>query len=973
MEFIAPGGRDWKSEYRMPLAALLGLVALFGPQAAPDTFGMTPPQFWRTAFGSGPWKALAGDADGDGLADLIAIGPDDDSNIEVARTDRLGKPNAGARVHDSIGRGLVAYAAGSFLRAAPAKDILTVFADGTVRLVSQGIPDGKIFQRIEDVGKVPVQDLPQTPLKAAVADFNGDGYPDMVLLGRDGRLLVLTNRPVNPRLPTSQNNPPRFVAHALRTTLPNVRQFAAGRFENPKAGDRGQVVYLDGAGNVWLAAVDNDALTAPRLLGSRSPDDHLVVARFRGRTYSDILVGRRLYAGGKAKSFVDLKDIPDTEAAKSDGVWDAADIDGNGKDDLIRHHEGHERWGAEDIFVHFSYDASDPGKGFYCSSNDGLPDIWKRGEIKPGGLDLKALGCRVGHRDIVVEIERFENVDLTGVQHQMDRAAQYFASIPIKNPDGTVGIALHFIYAPPWPNKDHDQIMGHFDDYFPRHEHRGIVHAMFAENGGPLVSAINGDRGHFNGHWQEFLHEFGHQLDLTHAGFYSSPSYNSDTGCALYPSLMSYSYSYSVNGSGENVGYSDGARASFVLNEQHLSERLPFPIATVHFLAEAPYHFKIKPSDDGKSTLVDWNWNGIFGEEDVSADVNYTHGTDPGPLPSVGQTAAAPAVVLHGDRPLLVYGQKDGTLAARLWTVAGQNGSASRWSDEISDRNAGVTDDPTAAYLNGTTYVAYPTGQGVVLRAITLDDPAHPRLREPNLLPGTGGARPTIVAVENRLALLLWHGKDVPVGIVYVKVSPAGLSVGGLRPLHLRSEAPLGAVTGASVSDGTDLWVARIQSDGPESGGHGGQTELVRFRVEDEGNPTLISRKWVAGVYARRRITLLWKQEPGFSPDGRIYLIGSGVNPNGDLKEQYITMSVPYQDMGGWLIRRYEQPSFRSPSATGACFYQNNIVYAIRYGNDELHVSFNGNGCTPWPWGDFDDIGHIRDYGMSHSIREIPR
>jgi hypothetical protein len=120
-------------------------------------------------------------------------------------------------------------------------------------------------------------------------------------------------------------------------------------------------------------------------------------------------------------------------------------------------------------------------------------------------------------------------------------------------------------------------------------------------------------------------------------------------------------------------------------------------------------------------------------------------------------------------------------------------------------------------------------------------------------------------------------------------------------------------------------------------------------------------------------MTLLWRQEPGFAPDGRLYLIGSGFNGSGENKEQYITMSVPYADMEGWLIRRYQQPSFQSPSAAGACFFQNNILYVPRYGDNNLHVSFYGGGWTPWPTGDFDDIGHLRDYGLSRSIREIPK
>ena len=52
----------------------------------------------------------------------------------------------------------------------------------------------------------------------------------------------------------------------------------------------------------------------------------------------------------------------------------------------------------------------------------------------------------------------------------------------------------------------------------------------------------------------------------------------------------------------------------------------------------------------GTSTLVDWNWNGIFGEEDVIADINYSHFTEIGPQRfNVGQAATAPVLVAHGE------------------------------------------------------------------------------------------------------------------------------------------------------------------------------------------------------------------------------------------------------------------------------------------------------------------------------------
>ncbi|RYG35387.1 hypothetical protein EON81_12855, partial [bacterium] len=93
---------------------------------------MTPAQFWRASFGSDPWTSLAGDADGDGRADLLALGPSGESGIEIVRTSAMGKPFASGPSSLSMGKGMLAVVAGPFVRSG-ATDILAVFSDGAVR------------------------------------------------------------------------------------------------------------------------------------------------------------------------------------------------------------------------------------------------------------------------------------------------------------------------------------------------------------------------------------------------------------------------------------------------------------------------------------------------------------------------------------------------------------------------------------------------------------------------------------------------------------------------------------------------------------------------------------------------------------------------------------------------------------------------------------------------------------------------
>lgn len=950
-------------------ALIAGFATWSSAQVPPavDTYGITPQQFWRTAFGIGSWIPLAGDANGDGRADLLAIGPGPETRIELARTSDLGKSVPSNVARDSFGSGMVAAASGRFFPGSLAAGVLIVMADGTVQMAWGMLPNGNNYSHLDPAGLIHPDDVPRSPCRTVAADFNGDGKLDVLVLDRGGKLLLLMNA-------IGADGRPQFKPNPQPSALLGVRQFAAGSFAGKK---QASVVWLDTGGTLWRNNFEFKQGGLPRLgqaqsLTRVSTEDRLAVGRFRGGKFEDILIGQRLFAEGNPQKAVTLEGIPTTEAAKYDEHWIASDIDGNGKDDLIRHRLGMERFGRDDVQIHFSYDAKDKAKGYYCSANDGLPDFWKMGLIKPGGVDLVALGCKVGRRDIIVEIERFDNEPLDRLKANMDRVVKYYASLPIQNPDGTTGIAMHLIYKDPWPLAKKDEVWAKFNEYFPAVERRGVVHSAFTMSGGPLVSQINGHNMHTNEGWAEFLHEFGHQLDLRHDGFYpaTSPGFPSDTGCALYPSLMSYSYSYSVGDNRDAIGYSDGSLASFKVDQRKLSEKLPFPFDKVKFLGGGPYRFKVKPSEDGKSAVVDWNWNGIFGEDEVVADITYGHGADFGPQFQIAKTQVAPCVIAHGDgdpRPLVVYAQS-GALGAKSWVGEDRDRHPDRWSVEAADLRADVTGDPTGAYLSdNTTWIAYPTTKGVVLRSVQIAEQGKPVFGQPDLVPGTQGVQPTLTVMNKKLVLLLWRGKNVPIGIRMVTASEKGLRLAGERTLDFMSDVPVGAVAGPITPNGPSLWIGRMQKQG---GDNAGRSEVVRYEFSESGSSRAGHRMWLAGRYSYHRATLLWRQEAGLLPEGRIYQLTGGLDPPGVAKQQWIGMNVPYGDVGeGWLDRRYQPGGFTSPSAPGAIFFQNDILYAYRRSdNDGLCVAFYGSGATTRPLGDFDDIGHLRDYGLSHSI-----
>ena len=65
-------------------------------------------------------------------------------------------------------------------------------------------------------------------------------------------------------------------------------------------------------------------------------------------------------------------------------------------DDLIRKQDLPQSEGGPTVFIHFASHAGDAHHGYLDDDLDGLPDEWETGAIKPGGLDLKALGCKPG-------------------------------------------------------------------------------------------------------------------------------------------------------------------------------------------------------------------------------------------------------------------------------------------------------------------------------------------------------------------------------------------------------------------------------------------------------------------------------------------------------------------------------------------------------------------------------------------------
>ena len=260
----------------------------------------------------------------------------------------------------------------------------------------------------------------------------------------------------------------------------------------------------------------------------------------------------------------------------------------------------------------FAGQASSP---FLDSDHDGLLDVWETVGIGP--LDPEKLGCKPNHTDVIVVLRIRSNMTQATIQPCIDRLKKYFAGLPKnKNLDGTTGVNFIAVVPPPMP-ADTDKL-GYtqlYDQAMPE-EWRGLAHGVLVDNSGGGGGQSN--RPDWCGcgfNWHTMAHELGHQFGLPHEPRGAS------TGSPFHPSMMNYDYSYQLNGNGEAISYSTGKFIKMSMKETDLNEVVPYPIADLAFLSNRPYYFKLKKLTE-TTTAVDWNRNGIFGENHVRADVN---------------------------------------------------------------------------------------------------------------------------------------------------------------------------------------------------------------------------------------------------------------------------------------------------------------------------------------------------------------
>jgi hypothetical protein len=592
------------------------------------------------------------------------------------------------------------------------------------------------------------------------------------------------------------------------------------------------------------------------------------------------------------------------------------------------------------------------------SDHDGLLDGWEaKGE---GDLDLPALGASPAHADCFVYVQRYSETDGATCAREMDRVVKTWDALPNANPDGATGIRLHPIWLPPFAPCTPGRAWWDLGNENLPKRARGLAHYMEINVGGGGQAAELGDMGGCGqgAFWACFLHEFGHQVGLSHAG---GPLWGM---CPTYTSLMSYAYSYGFNDDGNQIHYSRGEFADLTLNETKLVERLPFPFEKVAFLAKGPYRFKL--AADGDATKVDWNRDGVFDEGIVRADIDDVYGVGATRF-GAGKTRFAPVLVDHGGKLLLFGVTRDGRLYVRSIDGVSQTGPELYLDQIAPSGDAAAIDDGTELTL------LVPTAEGIA--TVTAADVAALAAAEPKLLADSKGLAVSAALHQGRVVAILW--KDATTPVTFVRREENG-TWSAARPLTgLVSSFP----PGAAEDPATHELVAVVGAKRGAPGHEHDAWVATRLRANAAGEFEVAGARTVggdaSGWYGNSRPVVLFESGPTAVAQGRMHVVSKGfAGPPNFNCCVYEAITIGDASMNeGWRLRRYcdEWSTTRSPAA--ACFHANDMAVGYRwFGNvhgdedDDVHLMLDGFGIIDRDMHDFDDVKEIAEIGLARSI-----
>ncbi|MFN0206670.1 MAG: hypothetical protein ACKVS6_10220 [Planctomycetota bacterium] len=857
--------------------------------------------------------------------------------------------------------------------AQPAPAPPPTFAFAKPRLIANGWPDET---------KIPI-----------IFDADGDGFGDLVVVGTQDRGHIEFARNV-------RNG--KLGSGAIGVTIPEGVKLdpLASIIVRKEPGQKSRLFFKKDDGVLYhLAAgaqgtyqiekdtepVDSQPASQPASRPASASVDFTIWTRergplpgdFDGDLAADEIREDKIYFSKNPAATVDakfLKELP--PKAK----YTFGDYNGDGKDDiLVLRYDDTWRIGR-DLTIQLSYASTDTdydGDGLANdrevnlksdpldadTDHDGLFDGWE--VLGEGGIDLPALGASPIHKDCIVYLQRYDNTDGAHCKREMDRCVKTWSELTNKNPDGTTGIKLIPIWLGTLPIAGGQKSWWELGDQNLPKEARGLAHYMNIANGGGGQAAENSDMGCCSAQsmYATFLHEFGHQVGLTHSGG-PLPAMT-----PIYTSLMNYAYSYGFNNDYNQIHYSRGALASLVLNEQKLSERVTVPHDQLTFLEKGPFTLKLKSDADG--TWIDWNRNGIFDPGFVRADITDTYGVDGGMRHLAGKTVFAPAVTVHNDKLLLFGVNREKKLFLKV------NLDEGKWTEETFLSQINPAGDPWAVSTGKTLLLFVPTESGVAELAGT--DHESLTKAKPAILEDSKSCDVSAVLykykTEDKMLILLWRGPEQPVRFAERRGDGTYTSARDLAGL-MSAMCP-----GAAADPATGELCIGTTVVKKENGKETRKWRLTRLQQNAEGSFVETSSAFVGGPAAgwvgNSRPVLLFETGPDIGPQGRLHFLGVGwtdpPNRNGCFWDAMTIGDKSQND--GWRLRRYYDEWTTSKSPIGACWHKNDLVLAFRwFGNvhgdedDNLLVSHRGLGIQDSEIRDFDDVTYIAEIGLARSI-----
>lgn len=915
------------------------IAALAGPPV------FTHPQPWALGFAAAPRFAFAGDVNHDGNADLIAVYPPGASIIDVNLTVEGQKSGGDIQALNNWGKDCQAATVGDF-DDAPGTDVAGIFGGNVIRLAGK-FADGR-FTDIPDWVKLPTQVI----------------APGLATVG--GNILAFSTQ--------------SGIAFKID---PKTKAVTTCRVPGKTVwiGDEGDkfICQNDKGDLFWL---DPKTLKKGEKIGSESKASRPAAAK------GLVVFGDQAWTpAGIVK--LEQPNIPVVDTVKA-----IADFDKDGDDDIVEFRNGPELHTGNQVFLRrfvtpgetdSDHDGLTDGQEKTLGTDplnsdtdgDGLLDGWEVNGIR--GLDLEAEGCDPKHVDLLCLISRFAPVAESKLKSEMARAIKFYQDLPCPNPDGTKGMHFHPIYISQVEGDDQKNAWWTNRDKFRPEKWRGIVHWMQVTPGGGGQADELGDGGGCgeSALWAVFVHEFGHQIGLNHEGFWPTGS------CPIYSSLMNYNYSYGFEDSRDKIHYSDGSLANYILRENDLDETVPLPYDRVKFLEKAPYHFRLKPN--GATTLIDWNWNGIFGEKHIRADINYAYSTNAGRRDEVGKTQTAPWLFVHKKRAFVLYGFSDAAVAAGTDpTISpGRPGKLLlrrlvepfKWDGVWTVDSGALTGDPVAESWGSKILMLYPTSKGIVMRTAEPKG-TEPNISEPVLLSSDATLVPTIGAYRKKVIAFLTNPVS---GVVTYRIM-GDREFGTPQTLDVSSTNPVGICTDTITGEAI-LGLAQNQDANRPN-----RWQIRRYRLEGDVLKQQTGMDWVEGVdggsRGTGRLIVLFDKSRDAGPKGRVYLYGKGMTDSKTLWAcGYVAQQIADKTVhGGWLVKRYYDEWSQTRSAPAAAWFNKDIIYSYRWvdgGNgptdNNMHIGYTGMGIESQAFGDFDDIGFIRNFGIPNSLLSLGR